>query len=130
MCDYLSRTSTGDLACNPGMYPDWELNLRPFGSQAHAQSTELYQPGLYIWILINDWKGFPYFTIIKIFVFSFSTFVFLFSHLNLCSVRNFFLTIPFIFFPIINASQFAECCLSNTCVFSPDYQVVTYFGVF
>ena len=24
---------TGDLAYNPGMCPDWELNLRPFGSQ-------------------------------------------------------------------------------------------------
>ena len=37
---------TGDLACNPGLYPDWELNRRPFGSQACAQSTELHQPGL------------------------------------------------------------------------------------
>ena len=24
---------TGDLACNPGMCPDWESNLRPLGSQ-------------------------------------------------------------------------------------------------
>ena len=24
---------TGDLACNPGMCPDWESNQRPFGSQ-------------------------------------------------------------------------------------------------
>ena len=30
---------TGDLACNPGMCPDWELNWQPFGSQAGAQST-------------------------------------------------------------------------------------------
>ena len=29
---------TRDLACNPGMCPDWELNQRPFGSQAGAQS--------------------------------------------------------------------------------------------
>ena len=36
---------TGDLACKPGMCPDWELNLWPFGSQARAQSTELYKPG-------------------------------------------------------------------------------------
>ena len=35
----------GDLACNPGMCPDWELNLRPFGSQARTQFTELHQPG-------------------------------------------------------------------------------------
>ena len=37
--------STGDLACNPGMCPDWELNRRPFGSQASTQSSELHQPG-------------------------------------------------------------------------------------
>ena len=37
----------GDLACNPGMCPDWELNWRPFGSQASAQSTEPRQPGLH-----------------------------------------------------------------------------------
>ena len=36
---------TGDLARNPGMCPDWESNWWPFGSQAHTQSTELYQPG-------------------------------------------------------------------------------------
>ena len=36
---------TGDLAHNPGMCPDWELNWWPFGSQAGAQSTELHQPG-------------------------------------------------------------------------------------
>ena len=24
---------TGDLACNPGMCPDWESNWRPFGLQ-------------------------------------------------------------------------------------------------
>ena len=36
---------TGDLAHNPGMCPDWELNQRPFSSQAHVQSTEPHQPG-------------------------------------------------------------------------------------
>ena len=36
----------GDLAHNPGMCPDWELNWRPFCSQAGAQSTEPHQPGL------------------------------------------------------------------------------------
>ena len=36
---------TGDLACNPGMYPDWEPNWLLFDSQAHAQSTELHWPG-------------------------------------------------------------------------------------
>ena len=36
---------TGDLACNPGMCPDWESNRLPFGSQAGIQSTEPHQPG-------------------------------------------------------------------------------------
>ena len=36
---------TRDLACNPGMCPAWEVNQRPFGSQASAQSTEPHQPG-------------------------------------------------------------------------------------
>ena len=34
---------TGDLACNPGMCPDWELNQQPFGSQTGPQSTEPHQ---------------------------------------------------------------------------------------
>ena len=38
--------ATRDLARNPGMCPYWELNGQPFGSQASAQSTEPYQPGL------------------------------------------------------------------------------------
>ena len=33
---------TGDLAPNPGMCPDWELNWRPFGLQVGTQSTEIY----------------------------------------------------------------------------------------
>ena len=31
---------TGDLACNPSMCPDWELNWQPFSPQASAQSME------------------------------------------------------------------------------------------
>ena len=37
----------GDLACNPRVCADWELNQRPLGSQARAQSTEPHQPGPY-----------------------------------------------------------------------------------
>ena len=37
---------TEDLACNPGMCPDWESDWWPFGLQASAQSTEPHQPGL------------------------------------------------------------------------------------
>ena len=36
-------STTGDLAHNPSMFPDSELNQWPFGSQAITQSTE---PGL------------------------------------------------------------------------------------
>ena len=39
---------TGDLACNPGMCPDWESNQQPFGSQASTQSTEPHQPGPFL----------------------------------------------------------------------------------
>ena len=39
---------TGDLAHNPGLCRDWELNRRPFGLQASPQSTEPHQPGLSI----------------------------------------------------------------------------------
>ena len=63
---------TGDLACNPGMCPDWELNWQPFASKSGAQTTEQHQqPGLvYIsWknsyaaflllnILTEDWSPF------------------------------------------------------------------------
>ena len=46
-CVVASRTPpTGDLACNTGMCPDWESNLRLFGLQACAQSSELQQPGV------------------------------------------------------------------------------------
>ena len=42
---------TGDVAHNPGMCPGWESNQWPFGSQAHAQATELHQPGLNVLFL-------------------------------------------------------------------------------
>ena len=38
--------STGDLADNPGMYPDWESNQLCIGSQAGVQSTVPHHPGL------------------------------------------------------------------------------------
>ena len=39
--------SIGDLALNPGMCPNWELNWQHFGLQAGTQSTEPHQPGFY-----------------------------------------------------------------------------------
>ena len=42
---------TEDLACNPGICPDWELNQRPFGSQASTQSTEPHQPELFVFLI-------------------------------------------------------------------------------
>ena len=35
----------GDLACNPGMCPNWDSNQRPFTSQAGTQPTEPHKPG-------------------------------------------------------------------------------------
>ena len=37
---------TGDLACNPGTCPDWELNWQSFRLQASAESRVPHQPGL------------------------------------------------------------------------------------
>ena len=46
MCGCLLHTPQWGLALNPGMCPDGEPNLIPFGSQAGAQSTEPHQPWL------------------------------------------------------------------------------------
>ena len=35
---------SGDLACNPGMCPNWESNQQLCGLQAGAQSAEPHQP--------------------------------------------------------------------------------------
>ena len=37
--------TAGDVAHNPGMCPDWELNWGPFGSQASTESIEPHQSG-------------------------------------------------------------------------------------
>ena len=43
-CVVASHTPpTGDLACKPGMCPDWESNQQPFGLQFSTQSTEPHQ---------------------------------------------------------------------------------------
>ena len=45
-CVVASHTPTiWDLACNPGMRPDWELNQQPPNLQASTRSTETHQPG-------------------------------------------------------------------------------------
>ena len=41
--------STGDLALNPGMCPDWESNQQCFGSQAGTQPMSHTSQG-YTWI--------------------------------------------------------------------------------
>ena len=54
MCGCSHTPPTGDLACNPGMCPDWESNWQPFDLQVHTQSTEQHQPGpSYISIIGN-----------------------------------------------------------------------------
>ena len=42
----LLHTPQRDLACHPGMCPDWELNRWLVGLQDDAQSTESHQSGL------------------------------------------------------------------------------------
>ena len=45
----------GDLAYNPDIWPDWELNQQPIGFQARTQSTEAHEPRqeLFFKFLIN-----------------------------------------------------------------------------
>ena len=58
-CVVASHTApTGDLARSPSICPDWELNQRPFGLQAGAQSTEPHQPGLYKFLNVNITKAY------------------------------------------------------------------------
>ena len=44
----------GDLACNPGMCPDWESNCQPFGSQASTQPLSHTSQGNYLLILNEE----------------------------------------------------------------------------
>ena len=53
---------TRDLARNPGICPDWELNQQPFGLQAAAQSTEPHGPGPcmpFKQTLLRNWQFLP-----------------------------------------------------------------------
>ena len=43
-----------DLARNPGMCPDWELNQGPCGLQADRESTEPHQQGFLCFFLMNN----------------------------------------------------------------------------
>ena len=45
--------STGGLARNAGMCPNWELNQRPFDLRASTQSTKPHQPGLIFLINVH-----------------------------------------------------------------------------
>ena len=64
---------TGDLACNPGMCPDWVSNQWPFCSQAGAQSTEPYHPGLFnlflraLHLIEDDWVLWEYKLILTVY---------------------------------------------------------------
>ena len=46
---------TGNLACNPGMCPDWESNWQPFGSQPELNPlsyTSQGNPGAMVLLLL------------------------------------------------------------------------------
>ena len=63
------RPPTGDLAHSPGMYPDWEWNWWPFGSQPTLNPLSYTSQGLifllmvhfyyisfkFLYILLNGW---------------------------------------------------------------------------
>ena len=93
-CVVASHTSpAGILAHNPGMCPNRESNQRPFGSQAHTQSTELHQLGLDIF----KRDEIPHFVLIlpiQILTELILSSVFTFSHTGFS--RHFFSPVPFI----------------------------------
>ena len=62
MCGGLLCAPSGDLAPNPGMCPDWELNQQLFGLQASTQSTEPHQPGHYFFTEIYGFFESLYFS--------------------------------------------------------------------
>ena len=66
-CVVASQAHYGNLACNPGVCPDWESNQRSFGSQASTQFTEPHQPGhiRYIFSIIL-FNGLMAFNLIKV----------------------------------------------------------------
>ena len=43
----LAHAPSGDLACNPGMCSDWELNQQPFALWDNAQPTKLHWSAKY-----------------------------------------------------------------------------------
>ena len=60
-CMVASRVPlTRDLACNPGMCPDWEISQHPFGLQAGAKSTEPHPSGLPVYLIYCCLHFFPY----------------------------------------------------------------------
>ena len=50
--------AAADLACNPGMCPDWESNQQSLGLQDSTQSTEPQQPSPHLdeFFLITEEK--------------------------------------------------------------------------
>ena len=66
MCGASQVPPSGDLARNPGMCPDWELDQRPFGSQASTKSTEPHQVGLTRFLKIpQKQEGWRYLRILR-----------------------------------------------------------------
>ena len=77
--------ATGDLAYNPSMKPDWQSNLQPFASQAHAQSIDLYQPWLNIFVLIIAKTSVAFLTHTKYYPLTLMSLNILFFHLKTLS---------------------------------------------
>ena len=57
-----------DLAHNPSMCPDSELNQQLFGSQALTQSTKLYQPRLTFKVIIDRCLFIAMFPFVPVFI--------------------------------------------------------------
>ena len=47
---------TGDLPCNPGMYPDWKSNWQPFGSKPALNPLSYTSQGCFYFLVWRIWN--------------------------------------------------------------------------
>ena len=80
----LCTSPIGNLACNPGMCPDWESNLQSFGLTDDAQYIEPHQSGpviVFSRFTISVW--FIFIICISLLIFLFVERLFCLFHSNL-----------------------------------------------
>ena len=100
ICGCLSCVPFWGHSPHPGMCPNWESNQQPLGSQAHARSTELHQPGLILYF-----KNCP------------TPQTYVFTKLSLCTIKSNTFSPKIWKFPLIgNYNRIMKQCKANSVV--------------